>query len=459
MKSHVFAAGALSAALSLFYAGNLWAQDAQEDGDEEPTTPAPDPDAKPAGAAQARAISPAKDPPANTNESVGFVDRLPPSAFPEWRTRGIPDGSLRSTFHGMPWPYYPKNGIGVSGSLWIDTGYQSVVRGNPADPDSKLVLSQGRGVLRFTPTVSSGNWYAQGQAELVGNKDQTVGQPLSADLDDLWIRAGQWKSWDVQLGRFEAFEVYHFGMGMDLNTLERLGALGTATRSPPDVFELGGNSNIVYRQSGPTNIAFHAYPTETLRFELLGQAGFDTASGIDTVGGRPAVVLDFGFLKLKGAADYRRQFPSSNASKERRTVMGGAFAVQVVIDPIFELGVNTAFGKIRHYNPTNATNPNAPLGDFDAVGSVTDFDTGGFANVRLADGLVLGGGVNYNQQKDEAAGIFTHLQSFGALQYRVLKSVFIKAVGSYAKGHIAPGGVPSWDNTMTSGRLRVLYLF
>lgn len=457
MKLTVVVVGWLSTVLFLSLVSSAFAQNGEEREDEERRNT--DNGATSANTAQVRVTSRTTDQTPETSETVGFVDRLQPSAFPEWRMRGIPDGSLRNTFHGMPWPYYPKNGIGVSGSLWIDTGYQSVKRGNPADPDTKLVLSQGRGVLRVTPTVSSGSWYAQGQAELVGNKDQSVAQPLSVDIDDLWIRTGQWKAWDVQLGRFEAFEVYHFGMGMDLNTLERLGALGTATRSPPDVFELGGNSNVVYRQSGPTNVAFHAYPMDTLRVEMLGQIGFDTASGIDTVGGRPAVVVDLGFLKLKGSADYRRQFPSSNASKERRTVVGGAAAIQVVIDPILEIGVNTAFGKIKHYNPTNATNPNAPLGDFDAVGSVTDLDTGGFANLRLAEGLVLGGGVNYNQQKDEAAGIFTHLQTFGALQYRVLKSLYFKAVGSVAKGHIAPGGVPSWDNTMTSGRLRVLYLF
>jgi hypothetical protein len=37
--------------------------------------------------------------------------------------------------------------------------------------------------------------------------------------------------------------------------------------------------------------------------------------------------------------------------------------------------------------------------------------------------------------------------------------LFVKVVGAYAKGHIAPGGAAAWDNTMTSGRVRVLYLF
>jgi len=361
--------------------------------------------------------------------------------------------------HGMPWPYYPKTGIGVSGSVWVDTGYEAIKRTNTAEANTKQLVSQGRAVLRVTPTLSSGSWYAQAQGEFVGNEDQSVAQPNVVDIDDLWIRAGQWKSWDLQLGRFEAFEVYHFGMGLDLNTLERLGAQGSQTRNPPDVFELGGNSNIVYRQSGPTNLAAHFYPTDTLRVELLGQFGFDTASGIDTIGARPALVFDVGWLKLKAAGDVRKQFPSLSSSKESRTLQGGAAALQFVVDPYFELGGNFAYGSIKHYSPTNSTDPNAAQGDFDTAGSLTDLDAGGFANLRIVDGLVLGTGANYNQEKDEQAGIFTHLQAFGAVQVRALPQLYIKLVGAYAKGHLAPGGVAAWDNTMTSARLRLLYVF
>lgn len=411
----------------------------------------------PAPAPAAPTPSPASPP---AEEAPAFIERLPSSAAPaEWKLRGIPGGSLAGTMHGMPWPYYPKTGIPISGSIWVDTGYETITRGNPTEANSKLLVSQGRAVVRATPTVTSGSWFAQGQAELVGNKDQSVAQPNVVDVDDLWIRAGQWKTWNVQLGRFEAFEVYHFGMGMDLNTLERLGAIGTMTRSPPDVFELGGNSNIVYRQSGPTNLAVHLYPTDFLRFELLGQFGFDTASGIDTVGVRPAAVLDLGFLKLKAAGDWRRQFPSVSSSKEQRTVKGGAAALQLVLNPYVEGGVNFAYGDISHYLPTSVTDPNATLGDFDTAGSVKDSDFGGFVNVSPVQDLVIGLGGNYNQETDQQQGSFTHLQGFGAVQVRMLGQLFLKFVGAYAKGHIAPGGVAAWDNTMTSGRLRLLYLF
>jgi hypothetical protein len=248
-------------------------------------------------------------------------------------------------------------------------------------------------------------------------------------------------------------------MGMDLNTLERLGATGSSTRSPPDVFELGGNSNIVYRQSGPTNLALHAYPSDYLRLELLGQFGDDTASGIDTVGVRPAAVLDFGIVKLKVAGDLRKQFPAVSSSKESRTLRGGAAALQFVLDPYLEGGLNFAYGSIDHYGATNTTDPNATLGDFDTKGSVTDSDVGGFLNARVAEGLLIGAGVNNNQEINQQSGAFAHLQTFAAVQYVVLKQLYIKVVGAYAKAHIAEGGVAAWDNTMQSARVRLLYLF
>jgi hypothetical protein len=391
---------------------------------------------------------------------VGPVERLPPTAYPEWKTRGIRGGSLwlSNNMHGMPWPYYPKTGIGVSGYVWTDMGYLSIKYGSPSETALKQLQTQERGLLRLTPTYTEGSLYVQGQSELVANGDQTASRPFIPDIDDLWLRAGEWKKWDVQLGRFEAFEVYHFGMGMDLNTQERKGAADTI-RTPPDVFELGGNSNIVYRQDSLTNFALHAYPLDVLRLELLGQFGYGSRTTLDAVGVRPAAVLDFGWVKLKAAADLRHEFTYSSTSKQSRTIHGGTAALQFVLDPYLEFGANVAFGKINAYTPTNSTDPNAAMGDPDTPGSVTDLDTGGFANVRVVDGFLLGGGVNYNQETDEQAGVFTHVQTFGAAQYVFLKQLYIKLVGAYAKAHLAPGGSTPWDDTMTSVRLRVMFLF
>lgn len=389
---------------------------------------------------------------------VGPFERLPPTAYTEWTSRGLHGGSLwlSGNFHGMPWPYYPKTGIGVSGYGWLDTGYQRVDAGQENSPDRAYLVSQGRGALRISPTYSSGDWYVQAQAELIANKDQAASQPAVADVDDLWVRTGQWKKWDLQVGRFEAYEVYHFGMGLDLNTLERLGALDPMTRQPPDVY---GLTSIVYRQSGVGNVAFHLYPTENIRFELLGQFGFATDIPLNTVGARPAIVIDYGWVKLKLAGDVRKQFPIASSSKESRFQRGGMGALQFVFDPIVEFGANFAYGLIDHYNPVNVTDPSADMGDFDGLGSPTLWSAGGFLNLRAFPGFLIGGGGNFNHEADQAGGEFTHLQTFGAIQYLVGGQLFVKLVAAYAQAHLAPGGLTAWDNTMMSGRIRLMYLF
>jgi len=390
-------------------------------------------------------------------QSLGPFERLPPSSYPEWTTRGITGGSLwfSGNMHGMPWPYYPKTGIGVSGYAWLDTGYETITRGNAVEPNVKYLVSQGRAVLRITPTYSNGMFYVQAQTELVGNKDQTIAQPNVADVDDLWIRIGQWRKWDVQVGRFEAFEVYHFGMAMDLNTLERDGA-SDQQHAPPDVY---GLRTVSYRQNGIGNVALHMYMFPYVRMELLGQFGFDASTSIDTVGGRPALVFDIGWLKLKAEGDIRKQFPVFNSSKESRYQRGGSASAQVVLLQKLEAGVNFAYGLVDHYSATNVADPNASMGTFDAAGSTTDTDFGGFVNGMVAPDLIVGVGANLNKQTDQVNGEFTHLQAFGAVQYLVRKQLFVKFVGAYAKAHLAPGGATAWDNTMYSGRVRLMYLF
>ena len=202
---------ALFPLLPLLWSAPARAADPDADDDDAPVAAksedAPAAGAKPTEGAKGEtheSLVPPKPAEAEEPPPVGPVERLPPTAYPEWKTRGISGGSLwfSNNMHGMPWPYYPKTGIGVSGSLWIDTGYETIKRGNPSDSNAKDLVSQGRAVLRVTPTYSAGSWYAQAQTEFVGNKDQSVAQPNVVDIDDLWIRAGQWKTWDVQLGRF-----------------------------------------------------------------------------------------------------------------------------------------------------------------------------------------------------------------------------------------------------------------
>jgi hypothetical protein len=390
--------------------------------------------------------------PEDGDKILGPIERLPPSAFPEPRVRGIHGGSLWMTFHGLQWPYYPKTGIGVSGSAWIDSGYEHISRGNPTEQGIKYWLQQGRLLLRLTPTWSDGDYFVQGQAELVANKDQSLHQPDVADADDVWIKAGKWKSWDVQLGRYEGWEIYHFGMGLDLYTLERQGASDEAF-SAPGIY---GVTYAFYRPAGVGQVAVHLYPTDYLRFELGTQ--FGNEFGSNTLAARPVGVLDFGWVKLKAGGEYKTLTDQKEGSKGETKLRGAGGSVQFVIDPHVEFGVNGAYGLVDRV---------AQDGTFDEKGSNTTYSIGGFANAHIVGDLIGGAGINYTYLEDlhfdpvlNREDRFRHLQTFGSLQYLVAKQLFVKAVVAYAKADFAPTfGDPIFANEMTSARLRLLYLF
>ncbi len=419
---------------------------------------APEESAPPKSAEGAADVAPSP-PPAPAAVSRGPVEWLQDSAYPTWMPpRGIPGGSLNGTMHGVPWPYYPKSGVGISGNVWVDFGYETIKRGLTDQGDLKFLVNQSRGVLRATPTYSTDSWYVQAQAELVANGDQSQPQPLNATTDDLWVRTGEWKKWDIQLGRFEALEVYHFGMGLDQNTVERKGAYD-GQKAAVDV---PGLSSFVYRQNGAGNVAAHVYPTDYLRFEILGQLGNDANSGLAGIGGRPAGVLDLGWMKFKLSGEWRKQFhTSSKQSKLLKIQRGGSAALQFVFAPYVEVGANLGLGMIDSWSDQNAANPGSDLGSYEAAASTTDLAVGGFLNGRIIDNLVAGVGFNRVQQADQVDGVYVHTQGFLALQYLVNQQLALKLVGGYAKYDLNNGkaGVEPWSNTMNSIRLRAAYAF
>jgi hypothetical protein len=405
--------------------------------------------AAPAPSQQAPASAPS---PSSDASPSGIVERLPSSAYPEPVTRGLYGGSLWSTFHGLQWPFYPRTGIGISGYAWLDNDFERVVIGDPVQHNVKEVLQQGRVLLRVTPTYTKESWFLQAQAELVANKDQTQAQPALGDTDDLWVRTGQWNRWDVTVGRFEAFELYHLGMGLDLNTEERRGAYD-ASATPPDLY---GASFLFYRPGGPGNIALHLYPLPYLRAELLAQVGND--GGLNSVGGRPALVFDIGWLKLKGGGEYQWETSRSAGDKTEKRNRGGAGSAQIILEPYVEFGANFGYAIVDVFDN---------VGTPDQGHSYTKYSFGGFANIRVMPDALLGLGVNdvrvtdTHQDDTGRFGHFTHLQAFAALQYLVLKQLYIKVVGAYAKADFEPSftsQVPH-GNTMYSARVRLMYLF
>ncbi|HEY8925587.1 MAG TPA: hypothetical protein VIU64_14470, partial [Polyangia bacterium] len=284
--------------------------------------------AAPPGAAQA-------PPPAGP---VSFVEHLGPEAYPD-RMRGLHGGSLwlEPSFHGLQWPYMPRTGVGLSGYVWADNGYETITRGQPTLPNTVEWVQQARAAVRVTPTYSNQGFFVQGQLELVGNKDQIQSQTSNTgvvDTDDLWIRVGTWNSWDVKVGRFEGWELYHTGMGLDINTIERRGATQTNIPGAPN-FERPDYYGVTYLHDRPNgqgvgNIAGHIYPLDFLRFELLTQIGVsDYISGGDNVlGARGAGILDIGWLKLKVGGEYVHKTKSLDRIVSQTDMSGASVQVK-----------------------------------------------------------------------------------------------------------------------------------
>jgi len=452
-----------------------------------------------------------------TQTPAPAVVHLGPESFPG-RLRGLYGGSLwlEPSFDGLQWPYLAHTGVGVSGSFWVDSGYEKIKRDLEGFRSSSMYFQQGRGVLRVTPTYVRGRFFVQGQAELVGNLCQATnsGVAMKPDAntvcmsagtfstDDLWIRVGHWNIWDLKVGRFEGWEIYHLGMGMDPYTLERMGAgmfgLDTNTNVNQTSPQLEAPSlyGVNYLHDRPTDglgvgyAALHAYATQWLRFEGLLKLGTDNYRNEDRatgnpaatyVGGRPTAIFDIGWLKFKIGAEYQTRTPitqdpaGAGAYKtpvEQTIQKGVGGSLQFVIDPFIEFGLNAAIGRVEYTNSTGNI-PGMPGYPGVLASSYTTKSVGGFANLRVAGLWLAGIGVNWTEQTDgyradgsKANDYTTHLQGFLALQYLLAGQLFIKAEAGLARAYFQPSEQPIppdvnniWSNYMYSGRIRLMYLY
>jgi len=458
--------------------------------------PAPPPEeASPAPlASESSAASPDELPDFSSPKPSRYVERLGPDAYPGLH-RGLYGGSLwlEPSFQGLQWPYMPRTGVGLSGLAWVDSGYQEIDREGKSTPSTNRYFQQGRLVVRITPTYASGRFFIQTQAEVVANGCQSTGTSTcdqqgqgTVDTDDLWVRVGQWNVWDLKVGRFEGWELYHLGMGLDQYTLERRGAQveGTPgnTLDTPDFY---GLDYLRYRPRGfgLGYVAAHGYFTNYLRGELLGELGTDNDSGngYSVLGARPLVIFDLGWLKLKAGVEYEKRargtpFNTNTATTldatnepayKERTRKGYGVAVQIVLDPWVEFGANLAQG---------SQDQTADSGSRDDAASFTRTSIGGFANFRLAKSsflkdVIVGAGVNWTTNYDEhrANGdsnpdYTAHLQGFVAVQYLLANQLFIKAVVAYARADFQPTDSANnpdtvFSNVMWSGRVRLMYMF
>jgi hypothetical protein len=288
--------------------------------------------------------------------------------------------------------------------------------------------------------------------------------------------------------------MYHTGMGLDINTIERRGASSDVSSGSPPAPDYYGLTYLHDRPNGQGigDVAVHIYPTDFLRFELLGQLGVSDYqnAGDNTIGGRPSIIFDLGWFKLKAGGEYLRKTKSLSLlvplldangnqmmdamgnpiqvkadSKSLGTLRGVGGTAQFILSSVVEFGVSGGVG---------LTDQSDDKGSPMDTQATTTKSVGGFANVALGR---LIGGANLQDLLVGAGGTWTtttahhrdtmgridykaHLQAFGAVQYLIAHQLFVKAVLAYARSDFDlsfMGGV--YSNTMVSGRIRLMYLF
>jgi hypothetical protein len=204
-------------------------------------------------------------------------------------------------------------------------------------------------------------------------------------------------------------------------------------------------------------VAFHLYPYRYLRIELLSQYG--GIGQFNEIAGRPAVIFDIGWLKLKAAAEYQWLTARNEGDRDEQRNRGVAASAQFVYAPFVEGGLNYGYSNNRIFTPA---------GIVDTTRSAELSSVGFFVNARPVEDLLVGIGLNYvstaNEHFNTATGyadFATNTQGFVAIQYLVWKQVFVKLVGAYGNSRFEQSFNSSapYNDTMYSARLRVLYLF
>jgi hypothetical protein len=268
----------------------------------------------------------------------------------------------------------------------------------------------------------------------------------------------------VTAGRFQGWEIAnHYGMGLDINTLERSGARlpTSAVPQPKDGY---GLTHFWDRQDKLLGAyALHVYPTKYLRGELLGHLGAgNNTSEPNQMDVRPSLIFDIGWLKLKGGLEYGKAVPQDATKVVRDTRNGYGLAAQFVFAPYVEFGGSFARGFQDVVDKENAAN---------LIASNTAQTFGGFLNVSPGhEPLVFGFGAFQNHWEnfhvDNRVGarqgkVDTNDQwlLFGAIQYTLWEQFYMKFVLSHASHKVDDYDGGMYVNNALSGRFRLMILF
>ena len=333
--------------------------------------------------------------------------------------------------------------IKFSGYFWNDTGY--LVRRNANDqagqPNQDSAYMTGRFVLGAAYARQFGGLSAIAKVEFLGLVNELTKSAYEPHTLDAYVKLGT-STWDFQIGRFLAWEVYYRGQGIELYTAEEAGALAA-----PTLYLLDYTRGLLNEQ-GQAALHWFPFADRLVSFELAGVYGQSPPNNY--FGARPAVDVKWKGLEFIAGAELYRQTPQTAADKANVTSRGYAGRLQYSL-PLVTFGVDAARTSVDFTGPDD-------LIDTSKTYDKTSF--GGFVDVDFWKNSI-GLGYHHTSQINRRGEHFTNNQAFVSYLVRLpIEGLSVKAVYGYARAHLEDIDANSqWENYLNSFRLRLLYEF
>lgn len=358
------------------------------------------------------------------------------------------------------------------GGLDVDPTWSRYSFENDVAPSQQFNEMRGRFVAGPTLEHRFGEndrWFVRARGELVAWLREPGAYQINAD--DVFGQVGMRGLWDLKVGRFRTWRVYHKGAGFDLYTIEDQGAcivrsaldgacnLDSGTFGP-HTYEV----SYIYDREPAGRVGVHVYPTPWSGIEVVGTLG--NSGNANIVGGRAAALVHFDFLRVSAAAEYRSVKPGRvvdtcpDCGVSKSYGFGGG--AEVTVKPV-AVGLNVAQGHDKKYTATN--------GVLDTQGSPTRTSMGGYAEVDVGSlafqrALILGFGLNRTELLDDLDDFQQHYQGAAYAVFPLgFDAASIKLVASHATYDIetvnpTDGVVTALPTAkMTAVRMRFSYPF
>jgi hypothetical protein len=305
--------------------------------------------------------------------------------------------------------------------------------------DKDVHYEQGRFVLGASYRRDVGGLFGEARVQLVGFDNEFTKSQYEPHTQDAFVRLGG-RAWDVQVGRFIAWEPYYRGLGIQRYTAEENGALGGPQMYRLD-FAMG-------HEDEAGQAAIHAYPASWLALEVASVYGQQASQ--NKLGVRPVMALrKFGFL-LIGGWEYLEQLPQDDSNKVEATSQGFGGRLQYTFRGT-TVGVNAAQATVDAIQIDGLVDSEKTL-EKTTVGAFIESDF--WRNV-------IGAGYHLTTSKNEQGETNEHVQAFVAYAYRLpIRGFSVWGVLGYAKAQLEDVDARSeWENDMTSFRVRLQYEF